>query len=168
VAESFYCSFDLPVAIARPFNTYGPRQSARAIIPSSISQALKKGIIKYGSGDPTRDLNFVTDTANGMVLMAESEKSIGEVINLGTGKEISMAELMNKIAALTGKDIKVVHDPSRVRPSRSEVMRLCADNMKAKKILGWEPKVDLNEGLKKTIDWISKNLSQFKTGIYNR
>ena len=168
VAESFHCSFDLPVAIARPFNTYGPRQSARAIIPSSISQALKNGVIKYGSGDPTRDLNFVTDTANGMILMAESEKSIGEVINLGNGKEISMIELMNKIAALTGKEIKVIQDPTRIRPSKSEVMRLCADNMKAKKILGWEPKVDLDEGLKRTISWISENLSQFKTGIYNR
>ena len=168
IAESFYCAFGLPVAIARPFNTYGPRQSARAIIPSSFSQALKIGIIKHGSGEPTRDLNFVTDTAAGMIRIAECDNSAGQVINLGTGKEISMAELMQKIAAAVGKDVKLVYDPSRVRPANSEVMRLCADNTKAKNLLGWEPKVNLDKGLGITLEWISKNLHKFKTGIYNR
>ncbi|MBU2637806.1 MAG: SDR family NAD(P)-dependent oxidoreductase [Nanoarchaeota archaeon] len=168
VAESFYHAFGLQVAIARPFNTYGPRQSARAVIPSSISQALKNGIIKYGSGEPTRDLNFVADTVAGMIKIAECDKSAGEVINLGSGKEISMLKLMDKIAALTGKNIKIMQDPARVRPAKSEVLRLCADNSKAKRIIGWEPKIDLDTGLKMTIEWVSTNLKKFKTDIYNR
>lgn len=168
IAESFHCSFGLPVAIARPFNTYGPRQSARAIIPSSFSQALQNRIIKHGSGEPTRDFNFVTDTAAGMIKIAECDKSAGEVINLGTGKEISMMELMQKIASAVGKDVKLVYDPSRVRPANSEVMRLCADNSKAKALLDWEPKVTLDKGLGLTLEWISNNLNKFKTGIYLR
>lgn len=168
VAESFYCAFGLPVAIARPFNTYGPRQSARAIIPSAFSQALNTGIIKHGSGEPTRDLNFVTDTADGMIKIAECDKSVGEVINLGTGKEISMSELMQKIAVLAGKEIKLVHDPSRVRPANSEVMRLCADNSKAKNLIGWEPQISLDRGLGITMEWMSRNLAKFKSGMYVR
>ena len=168
VAESFHCAFGLPVAIARPFNTYGPRQSARAIIPSSFSQALQNRIIKHGSGEPTRDLNFVTDTVAGMIKIAECDKSAGEVINLGTGKEISMTELMQKIAAIVGKDVKLVYDPSRIRPANSEVMKLCADNTKAKALLDWEPKVSLDKGLGLTFEWISNNLNKFKTDRYIR
>lgn len=168
VAESFFCAFDLPVAIARPFNTYGPRQSARAIIPSLISQALKTGIIKHGSGEPTRDFNFVTDIAAGMIMIAESDRAVGEVINLGTGKEITMAELMQKIVASVGKHVKLEYDASRARPVKSEVMRLCADNTKAKTFLGWEPKVNLDKGLSLTIEWISNNLNRYKTDMYAR
>jgi Nucleoside-diphosphate-sugar epimerases len=157
IAESFYCSFDLPVATIRPFNTYGPRQSARAIIPTIITQAIEQEKIKLGSLFPTRDYTFVKDTVNGFISTAESKSSIGEVINIGSNFEISMGDLAQRISSLLNKDIEITQDSSRVRPLKSEVKRLWCDNAKAKRLLGWEPQVSLDEGLKETIEWISEN-----------
>jgi NAD dependent epimerase/dehydratase len=162
IAESFYCSFDLPVATIRPFNTYGPRQSARAIIPTIITQAIEQEKIKLGSLFPTRDYTFVKDTVNGFISTAESKSSIGEVINIGSNFEISMGDLAQRISSLLNKDIKIVQDSSRVRPFKSEVKRLWCDNAKAKRLLGWEPQVSLDEGLKETIEWISENKKMIK------
>jgi NAD dependent epimerase/dehydratase len=162
IAESFYCSFDLPVATIRPFNTYGPRQSARAIIPTIITQAIEQEKIKLGSLFPTRDYTFVKDTVNGFISTAESKSSIGEVINIGSNFEISMGDLAQRISSLLNKDIEIVQDSSRVRPLKSEVKRLWCDNAKAKRLLGWEPQVSLDEGLKETIDWISENKKMIK------
>jgi NAD dependent epimerase/dehydratase len=162
IAESFYCSFDLPVATIRPFNTYGPRQSARAIIPTIITQAIEQEKIKLGSLFPTRDYTFVKDTVNGFIRTAESKSSIGEVINIGSNFEISMGDLAQRISSLLNKDIKIVQDSSRVRPLKSEVKRLWCDNAKAKRLLGWEPQVSLDEGLKETIEWISENKKMIK------
>lgn len=162
IAESFYCSFDLPVATIRPFNTYGPRQSARAIIPTIITQAIEQEKIKLGSLFPTRDYTFVKDTVNGFISTAESKSSIGEVINIGSNFEISMGDLAQRISSLLNKDIEIVQDSSRVRPFKSEVKRLWCDNAKAKRLLGWEPQVSLDEGLKETIEWISENKKMIK------
>ena len=156
IALSFYNSFDLPVAVIRPFNTYGPRQSDRAVIPSIISQVLVKDKLTLGNMTPTRDFTFVTDTAEGFIKVAESE-SVGMEINIGTGKEISIEDLTKKIISLVGRDIVVEHDEERLRPAHSEVERLCADNTKAEEVLGWSPKVSLTEGLKKTISFIKSN-----------
>ena len=162
IAESFYCSFDLPVATIRPFNTYGPRQSARAIIPTIITQAIEQEKIKLGSLFPTRDYTFVKDTVNGFIRTAESKSSIGEVINIGSNFEISMGDLAQRISSLLNKDIMIMQDSSRVRPLKSEVKRLWCDNAKAKRLLGWEPQVSLDEGLKETIEWISENKKMIK------
>ena len=157
IAESFFCSFDLPVATIRPFNTYGPRQSARAIIPTIITQAIEQETIKLGSLFPTRDYTYVKDTVNGFIRMAESKSSIGEVINIGSNFEISMGDLAQRISSLLNKDINIMQDSSRVRPIKSEVKRLWCDNTKAKRLLDWEPQVTLDEGLMETIEWISEN-----------
>lgn len=157
IAESFYCSFDLPVATIRPFNTYGPRQSARAIIPTIITQAIENEKILLGSLFPTRDYTYVRDTVNGFIKVAESSSSIGEVINIGSNFEVSMGELAEKIAILLNKRISIIQDPSRVRPLKSEVQRLWCDNAKAKRLLDWEPEVSLEEGLQETIDWMREN-----------
>ena len=162
IVESFYCSFDLPVATIRPFNTYGPRQSARAIIPTIITQAIEQEKIKLGSLFPTRDYTFVKDTVNGFISTAESKSSIGEVINIGSNFEISMGDLAQRISSLLNKDIEITQDSSRVRPLKSEVKRLWCDNAKAKRLLGWEPQVSLDEGLKETIEWISENKKMIK------
>jgi len=167
IAESFFRSYKLPVAIIRPFNTYGPRQSDRAIIPTIISQALTKKIVHLGSLTPTRDLTYVSDTVDGFIKIAESPKSIGEVINIGSGFEISIGDLVNKIISIIGKDVKIESEKKRIRPTKSEVNRLFADITKAKKLIGWEPRVTLEEGLKKTIEWISKSLGFYKPGKYN-
>ncbi len=162
IVESFYCSFDLPVATIRPFNTYGPRQSARAIIPTIITQAIEQEKIKLGSLFPTRDYTFVKDTVNGFIRTAESKSSIGEVINIGSNFEISMGDLAQRISSLLNKDIMIMQDSSRVRPLKSEVKRLWCDNAKAKRLLGWEPQVSLDEGLKETIEWVSENKKMIK------
>lgn len=162
IAESFYCAFDLPVAIIRPFNTYGPRQSARAIIPTIIAQAIEQEKIKLGSLFPTRDYTYVSDTVNGFIKVAESDNSIGEVINIGSNFEVSMGDLAQKISSLLDKKIDIVQDSSRVRPLKSEVKRLWCDNAKARRLLNWEPQVSLEEGLQKTIDWIAKNKNLIK------
>ena len=168
IAESFYRSFDLPIAIIRPFNTYGPRQSARAVIPTIITQALTKEKIFLGSLHPTRDYTYVKDVTEAFIKVAESPKSVGEVINIGSNSEISIGDLANKIISLTGKNAKIVTDSPRIRPPKSEVERLWCDNTKAMELLKWEPKTSLDEGLKKTIEWISDNINLYKPELYNR
>lgn len=168
IAESFYLSFGLPVAIIRPFNTFGPRQSARAIIPTIISQALDKKTIEIGSPEPVRDFNYVADTINGFIKMAESEKSVGEVINIGSGQGISIKDLIDKIVKLMGKeDIEIISEPERIRPDNSEVMRLVCDNSKARKLISWAPSCTLEKGLDETIKWIEKHKNLYKPNIYN-
>ena len=174
MALSYFSSFKTPVSIVRPFNTYGPRQSARAVIPTIISQiASGQTKIKLGSVSPTRDFNYVHDTAAGFLAALRSDKSIGEVINIGSGFEISVGETVQLIAKLMNKDIEIISDEIRLRPENSEVERLCACNKKAKDLLDWEPKTKglkgLEEGLLKTIDWFKnpENLQKYKTDIYN-
>ena len=167
VAESYYRSFGLPVAIIRPFNTYGPRQSARAIIPTVISQVLNNQPVKLGNLTPTRDLSFVSDTVDAFIKVAESPHSVGEVINVGNGKEISIGDLVKLIFSLMKYDEEIIIDSARCRPGKSEVERLLCDNSKSKKIMDWTPKVSLEEGLTKTIDWIRDNQKQYKPTIYN-
>lgn len=166
IAESYFRSFNVPVATVRPFNTYGPRQSARAVIPTIISQALTKNEISLGSLFPTRDFTYVEDIVDGFIMAAESDKSIGEVINLGSGFEISIGDLAQKILHLLKKDIKIDSESERVRPAKSEVERLIADVSKAKKLLGWESKVSLDEGLQLTIEWFKENIALYTTDRY--
>ncbi|MFA5039032.1 MAG: NAD-dependent 4,6-dehydratase LegB [Candidatus Omnitrophota bacterium] len=168
LAMSFYRSFNLPVTIVRPFNTYGPRQSARAVIPTIIIQILKKrGAVRLGALTPTRDLTFVQDTVEGFVRAAESPKAAGEIINLGSGTEISIADLARLIADCLGRSIKIESEEKRQRPEKSEVERLVADNAKAKHILQWAPRYSLREGLDKTIGWFKQNKDIYKAGLYN-
>ena len=168
MAESFYRSFNLPIVTLRPFNTYGPRQSARAVIPTIISQVLAgKKEIKLGSLTPTRDFNYVKDTAEAFIKVAESDKTIGEVINAGSNYEISIGDTAQKIIDIIGADVKIVCDEERIRPEKSEVNRLWADNAKIKKLTNWAPRYTLDEGLKETIEWIKNNMQYFKTDIYN-
>ena len=168
IAESFYNSFDLPVAIIRPFNTYGPRQSARAVIPTIITQALTREKIFLGSLYPTRDYTYVKDVVEGFIKVAESPRSVGEVINIGSNFEISIGQLAKKIVSLIGENVKIVTEEKRVRPQNSEVERLWCDNTKAKELLKWEQKTALNDGLKKTIEWISNNIHLYKPELYSR
>jgi NAD dependent epimerase/dehydratase len=165
---SFHKSFNLPVVIVRPFNTFGPRQSARAVVPTIITQILagcRK--IKLGSLDPTRDLTYVEDTVNGFIKAGESKNGIGEVINLGSDNEISIRNLANLIAKMMGVSIVIDEDTNRKRPIKSEVDRLMADNSKAKKLLKWSPEYSLEKGLKKTIEWFKENNAKYKSDIYN-
>jgi dTDP-glucose 4,6-dehydratase len=166
LAESFHLSYGLPVVIVRAFNTYGPRQSSRAIIPTIITQALFKDKILVGNVKPTRDFNFVEDTAEGLIKAAEEDSLVGEVVNIGTGKEISIGDLTRKILQLTGSKATIEKEDLRLRPNKSEVMRLCADNSKMKEKTGWTPRTSFDIGLKKTIEWIKKNPNHFKIGVY--
>lgn len=166
LAESFYCSYNLPVAICRPFNTYGPRQSMRAVIPTIITQALTKDEIHLGALSPTRDFTFVADTVEGFIRIAESPRSVGEVINIGSGFEISIGDLAAKVCSLVGRDVPIVSEEQRKRPDKSEVNRLYADNRKAKELVGWEPHVSLDDGLQRTISWISSALSLYQPDKY--
>lgn len=171
IAMSFYNAFNLPVVIARPFNTYGPRQSARAIIPTIISQiASGQRIIKVGDLRPTRDFNFVEDTCRGFIALAEASGVEGKEINIATGTEISMGQVLNLIAELMNADVEYIVDPARLRPEGSEVMRLLGDNTLIKSLTGWYPQVSIKEGLQKTINWFvnPKNLSKYKPDIYNK
>lgn len=171
IAKSFYNAFDLPVVIARPFNTYGPRQSARAIIPTIISQiASGKDRIELGDLRPTRDFNFVADTAAGFIALAETEGIEGQEINIATGTEISMADTMAMIADIMGRDVEFVTDPERLRPAKSEVNRLCGDNTLITTLTPWRPQYSLRQGLTETIEWFVKpeNLAKYKPDIYNR
>ena len=170
LAESFYRSFDLPVVIVRPFNTYGPRQSARAVIPTIITQLLAgKKEVKLGALHPTRDLVFVKDTAEGFIRIAKSDNTVGEEINIATGKEISIGDLAQKLINLINPDAKIVTEKIRLRPEKSEVERLCGSNEKLKRLTGWEPQYSLEEGLRKTIEWFKnkENLKFYKPDIYN-
>jgi len=168
VAESFHRSFDLPVSIIRPFNTFGPRQSARAVIPTIITQVLTPvPQITLGSIYPTRDYTYVEDTVGAFIMMAESKDSIGEIINIGSGFDISIGDIAKKVLALTGVSKQISQDAKRIRPVKSEVERLCCDNAKAKRLLGWEPRITFEEGLQKTIQWISANMDLYKVDLYN-
>lgn len=174
IALSFYSSFNTPVSVIRPFNTYGPRQSARAVIPTIITQIAKGNIqIKLGAIHPTRDFNFVKDTVSGFISALNSDNAIGEVINLGSNFEISVGDTVQTISELMGVKIQIESDEIRLRPDKSEVERLWADNQKAKRLLGWEPKYagldGFKRGLTETIDWFKNenNLINYKTGIYN-
>lgn len=168
MAESFYRSFNLPIATLRPFNTYGPRQSARAVIPTITSQILAgKREIQLGSLTPTRDFNYVKDTAEAFIKVAESDKTIGEVINAGSNYEISIGDTVKKIIDIIGEDVKIICDEERIRPEKSEVNRLWADNTKIKQLTDWAPKYTLDDGLAETIEWIKKNIQYYKTDIYN-
>jgi len=170
MAMSFYNTFDLPVTIARPFNTYGPRQSARAVIPTIITQiANGEKEIKLGDVTPTRDFNYVDDTCRGFIALAGCDESIGQTVNIGSNSEISIGDTLNTIKELMNSDVQFVIDKERLRPSKSEVFRLLCDNTKIKKLTGFESKVDIRQGLQQTIDWITqpKNLKKYKSEIYN-
>lgn len=166
MAESFWRSFALPVVTVRPFNCFGPRQSARAIIPTIISQCLSGDIVKVGSLDPVRDLTFVKDTVRGFVLAAVTEGVLGEVINLGNGKGITIGDLAGKLIELANPKAQLVHEEQRVRPNASEVFKLICDNSKAKRLLNWAPSVSLQDGLLQSIDYIRQNLAMYKLDMY--
>lgn len=166
LAESFFCSYDLPVVTVRPFNTYGPRQTARAVIPAIISQALAKSTIQLGNLTTKRDFTYVSDTVRGFLLAAEAEGVEGQVFNLGTGAEISIGDLAQKIIQLVGKPVELIVDPERLRPEPSEVMRLISDYSLASKCLGWRPEVSLEKGLEHTMAWIRDHLDLYRTSMY--
>ncbi len=170
IAESFYLSFRLPVAIARPFNTFGPRQSARAVIPTIITQALsEKRSISLGALSPKRDLNYVEDVCDGFIALAKCDKAVGEVVNIASGNEISIRELADLILEIIGSEKRVVTEKSRMRPRKSEVERLLGSNAKIRRLTGWKPKHSLKQGLEKTVEWFKRkeNLKLYKPGIYN-
>lgn len=168
LAESFYRSFDLPVVIVRPFNTYGPRQSARAVIPTIITQLLSgKQEIKLGSLHPTRDLVFVKDTVEGFVEIAKSDKTVGHEINIATMTEISIGDLAQKLIDMINPKAKIITEDIRKRPEKSEVERLLGDNTKIKTLTNWTPKYTLDEGLQITVNWFKENLKYYKPDIYN-
>lgn len=168
LAESFYRSFNLPVSIVRPFNTYGPRQSARAVIPTIISQLLSgKEEIKLGSLTPTRDFNYVKDTANGFISIYESDKTIGEEINIANGKEISIGDLARSLIDIINPKAKIVCDEERLRPEKGEVNRLLGSNEKIKRLTGWSPRYTIKDGIKETVEWIRNNQGVYKSDIYN-
>ncbi|MCB5284015.1 MAG: NAD-dependent 4,6-dehydratase LegB [Candidatus Cloacimonetes bacterium] len=170
MAMSFYNAFKLPLTIARPFNTYGPRQSARAVIPTIITQ-IASGVkaIKLGDVSPTRDFNYVDDICQGFIQLAKCDQAIGEVVNIGSNAEISIMDTLELIKDITGSDVEFILDKQRVRPEKSEVFRLWCDNGKIQALTGWEPRHTLREGLEKTVEWFSdpRNLAKYKPGIYN-
>lgn len=168
MAESFYRSFQVPLTIVRPFNTYGPRQSARAVIPTIISQLLGGcEELHLGSLLPTRDFNFVKDTAAGFIALAESKEAIGQEVNIATGVEVSIGDLAKELIFQINPNARIVCDNERIRPEMSEVFRLCGDNTKISAMTPWKPQYDLKQGLGETIAWIKDNLNVFKTGRYN-
>ena len=166
MAEAFHLSFGVPVVTIRPFNTFGPRQSARAVIPAIITQVLADGAIHLGNLHPTRDLNYVANTVEGFIHAASASKAVGQTINLGYGKEISIGDLAQLIASLMGRTITIESDSQRIRPDGSEVDRLLADNTLARNLLGWEPQVSLEDGLLRTIEWVREHLDQYRPSIY--
>ena len=168
LAESFYRSFDLPVTIVRPFNTYGPRQSARAVIPTIITQLLAgKTEIKLGALSPTRDFNYVKDTANGFIKMYESDKTIGEEINIATQQEISIGELAEELIRQINPAAQIICDEERLRPSKSEVNRLLGSNKKILRLTDWQPQYTFEQGLAETIAFLKDNMDKYKVDIYN-
>ncbi|MEJ1199436.1 MULTISPECIES: GDP-mannose 4,6-dehydratase [unclassified Streptomyces] len=168
MALSHWHAFELPVTVVRPFNTYGPRQSARAVIPTILSQ-LHSGTwqIRLGSLTPTRDFTYVTDTAAGFLALAACDRAVGHAVNLGTGQEISVGDLAKALIAASGRDAEIVVDPARLRPAGSEVQRLLSDNSRARDWAGWQPEVSLEEGLRHTSDWVADNLRLFATDRYH-
>jgi len=169
LALSFYSAYDLPVSIARPFNTYGPRQSERAIIPTILSQLLNDPeVLRLGSTSPTRDFNFVKDTVEGMIAVAQCDASVGEVLNIGSGVEISIGELASKLMNISGIRKEIVEESSRVRPIKSEVDRLLADASKLQDLTDWRPSYDLDRGLAVTVEWFRENRARLNPGQYVR
>lgn len=170
IAMSFFNAFNLPVSIVRPFNTYGPRQSARAFIPTVITQ-IASGVktIKVGDLRPSRDFNYVEDTVRGFIDIMECDEAVGMEINIATGEDVSMKDTLELIADIMGEDVNFVVDPQRLRPDKSEVMRLQGDSSLLRSITGWKPRFSLRQGLEKTVEWFSKpsNLSKYKPSIYN-
>lgn len=168
LAESFYRSFNLPVTIVRPFNTYGPRQSARAVIPTIITQLLSgKEEIRLGSLTPTRDFNYVKDTVNGFIALSEADNVLGEEINIATQHEISIGELAHEILSQINPHARIVCEEERLRPEKSEVNRLLGSNEKIRRLTSWEPKYTLKQGIQETIAWLREHLESYKTDIYN-
>jgi NAD dependent epimerase/dehydratase len=170
IAMSFYNAFELPLTIVRPFNTYGPRQSARAVIPTIITQ-IASGVkeVKLGDTSPTRDFNYVEDICRGFILLSQCDKAIGETVNIGSNYEISIKETVELIKDIMHSDVKLITDEQRIRPEKSEVFRLWCDNRKMKALTGYEPKYSIKEGLEKTVEWFTnpQNLAKYKPGIYN-
>jgi dTDP-glucose 4,6-dehydratase len=167
LALSYTRSFGLPVVVARPFNTFGPRQSARAVIPTIIMQALSRDVIELGAIIPTRDFLYVEDTVRGIMRCAEVDVAIGEVINLGTGIEISVGDVVDRVLGLVDRELPVLVRDDRLRPAASEVARLIADRRKAGALLDWEPEVDFDEGLRRTIAWMDTSIATYKPALYN-
>jgi len=167
MAEAFYRSFGVPVVTVRPFNTFGPRQSARAVIPTIITQCLAgQKTIKLGNLAPTRDLNYVGNTVDGFICAAEAPAAVGKTINLGSGQEISVGDLARLIIQLTGSTASIESESARLRPDQSEVERLLAANTQAQQVLGWQPQVSLRDGLTHTIEWLRHNLHHYRPGVY--
>jgi dTDP-glucose 4,6-dehydratase len=167
LAESYFRSFDLPVVTVRPFNTYGPRQSARAVLPTIITQCLAGKTVRLGSLTPTRDLNFVSDTAAGFMACAAHPDAVGRTLNIGSGREISVGDLAQLTASLIGADVRIECEDQRLRPPGSEVERLLADNRLAAEVVGWKPAVSLETGLQRTIDWFRVNAGSYRADVYN-
>lgn len=166
IATSYHLSYDLPVAICRPFNTYGPRQSDRAIIPTLIAQAMSRDEVLVGDLTPTRDFTYVSDTVDGFIRVAESDACIGQEVNLGTGSEITIGHLVERIVTLVGREVEVKQAEERMRPATSEVRRLLSDNRRAWELAGWAPAVDLDTGLQATIDWMSSSRDLYQPDRY--
>jgi NAD dependent epimerase/dehydratase len=166
LVESFFCSYNLPVVTVRPFNTYGPRQTARAVIPTIITQALVKDRVQLGNLSTTRDFTFVSDTVRGFLLAGEVQGAEGQVFNLGTGEEISIGDLARRVIQMVDRPVETTLDTDRMRPEGSEVMRLLSDNSLAAERLGWRPEVSLDQGLAQTIAWIREHLEMYKVGTY--
>jgi dTDP-glucose 4,6-dehydratase len=166
LAESYYLSFGLPIATIRPFNTFGPRQSLRAIIPTIVSQAINDKKIRLGNTIPRRDFLFVKDTVRGFIQLGKCERAVGKVVNIGTGTDISIEGLVKKILGLMGKQGEIEVEDRRIRPEKSEVMQLLSDTRLAQKLFQWAPQYTLEDGLKETIAWYRKNLSRFRVGSY--
>ena len=166
MVEAFHLSFGVRTVTIRPFNTFGPRQSARAVIPTIITQCLANQAVRLGSLTPTRDMNYVDNTVNGFIAAALVDAAIGRTINLGSGREISVGALAALIGRLMGCELKVEQDTQRLRPEKSEVERLLSDNTLARELLGWVPGVCLEDGLRRTIDWMRSNLDQYRPGVY--
>jgi nucleoside-diphosphate-sugar epimerase len=168
MALSHYNAFELPVAVVRPFNTYGPRQSTRAVIPTILAQ-LMSGVeqLHLGSTAPTRDFNYVEDTASGFLAVAACDQALGQVVNVGSGREISIGDLVDLLVDIVGRKVEIVTDQERIRPGGSEVERLLCDNTRAREWAGWKPEVPLEEGLRRTAEWVEKNLNSLRTRGYH-
>lgn len=166
MAEAFRRSFDLPVVTVRPFNTFGPRQSERAVLPTILRQCLAGGTVRLGNLRPTRDLNFVANIVDGFILAGSVTGAVGQTINLGSGREISIQDLAELVAGILGRPINIETDKERVRPAGSEVERLLADNTLARTVLGWEPTVDLGDGVRRTLEWVATHSERFRNATY--
>jgi NAD dependent epimerase/dehydratase len=166
LAESYYLSFGFPVATIRPFNTFGPRQSLRAVVPTIVSQAIDGKKIRLGNTEPRRDFLFVKDTVRGFIQLGKCDEAIGKVVNIGTGMDISVEDLVTKILGLMGKEGEIAVEDRRIRPEKSEVMQLLSDTRLARKLFQWSPRYTLEEGLKETIEWYREHLTRFRVGSY--